>query len=200
MSFYGTHCEKDTQNYYFVIIWELNGSDIESQLEIYHKKDSKRFHMKTFTVKESDLNKINLWFDNFCYQFKSSEPFRSKVLAIPDFSNHTEIKWVSQANSKINKDISRLVHKFNSKRGAKFKDFAQLKSGKDKFSSIYLPELIKMVDTEVFNKIDKVFFDVKHKAVALRWLLRGLPLACAIRKVKTDIEIAENAAGGKKKP
>ena len=76
---------------------------------------------------------------------------------------------------------------------AKFKDFASLRSGRDRFSSIHLSELAEMVDTPTMDGLAEL--DDEQKARALRWVLRGLDVDMAVHKVKVDAEIAQNAKG-----
>jgi hypothetical protein len=47
--------------------------------------------------------------------------------------------------------------------------------------------------------VDGVFEKDAQKAACLRWVLRGLPLDKAIRKVETDAEIAANAIDAQRK-
>jgi hypothetical protein len=81
----------------------------------------------------------------------------------------------------------------------RFRDFQRLKSGRDTFSRVKLDELVGMVPLEDLREIETEFeFDefghyARHRASCLRWLLRGLTVDRAIRKVKTDLEIMDNA-------
>jgi hypothetical protein len=90
--------------------------------------------------------------------------------------------------------IAKLVNKGHR---AKFKDYAQLRSGRDQFSSMKMDDLIANLDDDN-SDVDAVMDGLdneKMQASALRWILRGLPVQMAIRKVKTDAELAENARG-----
>lgn len=75
----------------------------------------------------------------------------------------------------------------------RFRDFANLKvGGRDRFTSLRLAELRLLVtDSHILDAA----LDHDESAVAscLRWMLRGLPIDKAIRKVRTDLEIAEQA-------
>lgn len=76
----------------------------------------------------------------------------------------------------------------------RFRDFMSLKSGYDKFSRLKHNALISLVDNEVVEKVtEECQGDIATIDKTIRWILRGLPLDKAIRKVKTDLEVAENA-------
>jgi hypothetical protein len=74
-----------------------------------------------------------------------------------------------------------------------FRDFASLKvGGRDEFTKLRLSQLRQLVaESEIIDAA----LDHDESAVAsgLRWMLRGLPIEKAIRKVRTDLEIAEQA-------
>lgn len=77
-----------------------------------------------------------------------------------------------------------------------FRDFANLKvGGRDQFTPLRLEQLRQQVSD---SRIVEAALDHDKSAVAscLRWILRGLPLEKAIRKVRTDLEIAEQARLG----
>lgn len=78
-----------------------------------------------------------------------------------------------------------------------FGDLARLKCGRDEFSKLRLPKLETMVNQEVLKQVTTVFTESKHVATCLRWVLRGLCLGNAISKVRTDLEIGENARQAK---
>ena len=75
----------------------------------------------------------------------------------------------------------------------RFRHFASLKvGGRDRFTPLRLAELRRLVTD---SQIVDAALDHDESAVAscLRWVLRGLPIDKAIRKVRTDLEIAEQA-------
>jgi len=75
-----------------------------------------------------------------------------------------------------------------------FKEFLQLKSGRDQFSKMTLADLKTAVPHSDCDSVSREFAgDPKAEATCLRWVLRGLPAEKAIRKVKTDAEIAARA-------
>ena len=68
-----------------------------------------------------------------------------------------------------------------------FQNLADLKSGHDEFSRLKLAALRwRVMATEIENDLD----DDSEKATAYRWLLRGLPPALAVEKVKVGKELA----------
>src|SRR5689334_17972863 len=76
---------------------------------------------------------------------------------------------------------------------ARFKDFARLRSGYDQWSDLGLVELRRRAGDDVAEAVSTALPNVSDQAKALRWHLRGLPGAMAVRKVKTDAEVSENA-------
>lgn len=93
----------------------------------------------------------------------------------------------------------------------KFKQFAQLKAGRDQFSFKKLPALCELLTNKEVDKIkeewlgrDDCLPDDKHLVVLYRWYLRGKPLITekglsievianfACHKVRVDMEISNN--------
>jgi hypothetical protein len=74
----------------------------------------------------------------------------------------------------------------------KFHDFKNLKSGRDEFSRLKLPQLREPFSVADREQVEEAFDD-KLAAQCYRWMLRGLPLNKAIRKVRTDLEVSMNA-------
>jgi hypothetical protein len=83
---------------------------------------------------------------------------------------------------------------------AKFKDLIALKSGRDRFSRMKLPELKAAVGEHVVEQACEGLGiagddpDDDELAKVLRWIMRGLPVYLALRKVEADQVISENAA------
>lgn len=77
----------------------------------------------------------------------------------------------------------------------RFRDFARLKSGRDKFSAMRLPELLALVvpSAETLAALTAQFPEETDQAKVLRWMARGLSADKAMRKVATDLEITANA-------
>ena len=77
----------------------------------------------------------------------------------------------------------------------RFKDFTALKVGRsDEFSAIRGKKLEARISLDLLAEIQKALpHDFKSQHSAIRWVLRGLELYRAIRKVKTDGEVSANA-------
>ena len=86
----------------------------------------------------------------------------------------------------VDKGVKRIVDKGKK---AKFKDYALLRTRRDEFSRMKFDELYRRVDSYTIQAIKNKKFDDKQYATVLRWVLRGLPVHMAIRKVNTDLEI-----------
>jgi ribonuclease HI len=81
---------------------------------------------------------------------------------------------------------------------ARFRDYAQLRSGFDRWSDIGLPELRRRAPPDAAEAVRAAIVGEVHEAAALRWVLRGLPALMAVKKIETDIEVNRNArAAGK---
>jgi hypothetical protein len=81
-----------------------------------------------------------------------------------------------------------------------FGDFAKLKSGRDSYSGMKMPQLKDAVSVMDQRSIAEAFpQNDSAQASCLRWMLRGLDCQKAIRKVRTDLEISERATARWKK-
>jgi hypothetical protein len=81
----------------------------------------------------------------------------------------------------------------------RFRDFRNLKvpGGRDEYSVLRHEALRGRVGSGEAKEVDMTFSDPRDQTVCYRWILRGLDLPKAIRKVKTDLEIASNAIGSR---
>ncbi len=80
----------------------------------------------------------------------------------------------------------------------RFRDFAALKvpGGRDQWSMLRIGKLSEAIDDyEVIDSLTEIFPDSRPRASCYRWILRGLEVDRAVRKVKTDLEIGQNAKG-----
>ena len=79
---------------------------------------------------------------------------------------------------------------------AQFRDYKNLKSGRDRFSQKNLASLKKLIPENVQAEIAENWDgnDI-YLAKVYRWYLRGLPATMAIIKVRTDAEIEKNVTG-----
>jgi hypothetical protein len=72
------------------------------------------------------------------------------------------------------------------------RELAAMKSGRDQFSRLRKPGLIEAVGDDAWTHIASKFEKEKYQLSAARWLLRGLPIEKAIRKVEVDREIGHD--------
>jgi ribonuclease HI len=99
---------------------------------------------------------------------------------------------VCQPVEKLKVPIQRLNERGE---GAKFKEWLLLKSGSDEFSSLRGQILENRVPVRVREAIAAALTSEEHSELyekALRWWLRGLKVACAVRKVRVDAEVSAN--------
>ena len=108
------------------------------------------------------------------------------------------VKWDDPVNPATRKAIGRLNHVSMEK--LRFKDFMKLKvGGQDAFSRKKEGELDGMIDRRDRELVNKEFPDeIEMRTVVKRWVARGLQVAKAIRKVKIDTEIRDNATMGRR--
>jgi len=77
----------------------------------------------------------------------------------------------------------------------RFRDFAKLRvGGRDSYSRQPLTQLRQSINGEDWSVVSEKLRADRDRASCLRWMLRGLPLDKAIRKVRTDMEISGRAA------
>lgn len=81
---------------------------------------------------------------------------------------------------------------------AGFKDWLNLKSGRDKFSSLKGEDLLLCIPLEVKSAIQNALQpnedgNEKFIATVYRWYLRGLPPGLALRKCRVDSEVSANS-------
>lgn len=81
----------------------------------------------------------------------------------------------------------------------RFRDFARLRSGRDRFSLMRISELQDLVGlpAETQGTVASKFPAQADQAKVLRWMARGLSLDKAMWKVTTDLEIAQNVIDGR---
>lgn len=84
------------------------------------------------------------------------------------------------------------LKKFLNIKKPKFKDFAELRSWRDGYSNMTLEMLINQAGELCMKEVKKDLDTDTEIASSLRWVLRGLPIDYAIRKVKIDMEIRTN--------
>lgn len=108
-----------------------------------------------------------------------------------DFKDVIQYTHESGVNKKCYQAIQRFYKIKPSNR--KFRDYANLKTfGIDKFSRLKKEALYERSLKVHIDEVEKAFEDEKDIASTLKWILRGLECEDAIRKTKTDLEIASN--------
>ena len=84
---------------------------------------------------------------------------------------------------------------------ASFKEWLNLKSGRDEFSLLKGEALAAKVPDEVIRAITEALRPDENEefiAKVYRWYLRGLPPALALRKCRVDAEVAANVKSQQK--
>lgn len=144
-----------------------------------------------------------------CWENSNSstgEMFVRKFLADADFREKYRCDGIciddvqDKKEEIVNRKCAERIVQLNVKdpKNLRFKDFASLKTfGRDKVSGMKYEELENTVTKEQLELI-KSSVDDQYVLPVLRWHKRGLFLDLAIRKVKTDVEIAQNAMPYKK--
>ncbi len=90
--------------------------------------------------------------------------------------------------------VAAAIAQLNANPSPSFKDFAALRTGgSDAFSKLTLEAIERHVGPAVVAQIRQALNDPKAQASALRWVLRGLGVQRAIRKVEVDAEIASRS-------
>lgn len=75
-----------------------------------------------------------------------------------------------------------------------FRDFMALRvGGRDQFSQLGYAALKRRMASEATAETEAALEVHADRAKVYRWILWGLPVDYAIRKVKTDLEVAANA-------
>ena len=133
------------------------------------------------------------WFRRLCDAVAANPEFRDSLVALEEVDDRFTIP---SAPSRDGGAVARLARMGGK---AKFRDFAALRSGRDRFSAMKLPDLETAAGdaavAETRRKMGSVPQADRDGEVAkvLRWVLRGLPVAMAVRKVEVDREVSVNA-------
>jgi len=139
------------------------------------------------------------WFRRLCDAIAADAKFRASLADVEIVDDSFAIP---SAPNRDGGAAARLARKGGK---AKFKDYAALRSGRDRFSGMKLPELEASVGDQARSDVrSKMAFVPEGErdteiAKALRWLLRGLPIDMAVRKVAVDREISSSAGKSTKR-
>ena len=99
-----------------------------------------------------------------------------------------------QRQAELPAEVRAAIDRLNRHPAPGFKDLAGLRSGGiDAFSKLVLAALQERVGATAADQVAQALDDPKAQAAALRWVLRGLGVQRAIRKVQVDAEIAASA-------
>lgn len=130
-------------------------------------------------------------YDRFVKKFLRDQEYRQQYL----LSGFTPWKGTIDENREdVHEDCRKQIERINQKKNLKFKDFKNLKTcGLDKYSRLSLEKLEKELGQEQIAAIKSEFAENREILAAMRWCARGLKVQHAIRKVKTDREIENNA-------
>lgn len=74
-----------------------------------------------------------------------------------------------------------------------FGTLIKMKSGRDEFSKMRLPELQSRVKADAWERVVKEFASEQYQAVCLRWHLRGLDIETAIKKTQITKQMADKS-------
>lgn len=173
----------------------------DSQLVIYQM-------LGTYACRDFKLQPLNAQAENLSKSFKecsfnwipresNGKADSAATKAIKSVIPESQIEM--PANLPVNPPIEGLKKKINHLNqagdGAKFKEWMQLKSGRDKFSSLRGDKLMEAVPEEVREAIAQSLTEEEKEELcskALRWWLRGLRAEYAIKKARIDAEISRN--------
>lgn len=142
-------------------------------------------YMKQFGAKVNDGI-----IHNFINHFMEFENDRHNYLL--DGINITE-KY--QNKDIVNKKCRDMINRLQKKKMSqlRFKDFMNLKTfGRDSVSSMKESDLIALINPNDIKIIQDENLPKEFQLMAYRWIVRGLQVNYAIRKVKTDMEVREN--------
>lgn len=173
---------KDREDIYCALIIRVHKS-----LEKCKKGEYLGYYHKVWS-KEVSVNTINSFIKNIL----EKPEFRKDYLY--DGNGFEGIISYTNENG-VNKKCQQAISKFYSIKASKrrFKDYIALKTyGIDKFSRMKLDKLEELLKVKDVELAKSAFDDEKLVLSVLRWCCRGLLIDDAIRKVKTDLEVANN--------
>jgi hypothetical protein len=130
----------------------------------------------------------------FVAKFLRDPEYRRQFQQQGEWNGTIEFKAPSghQVNPICQKGIRRINNKHQNQ--LRFKHFMNLKTGgRDAFSRMKRSQLEALIPSSVLKMILQEEMDESMTLSCLRWIARGLKAQLAIRKVKTDREVQENA-------
>jgi hypothetical protein len=164
--------------YCFVSVF-LEGKSIEYSFSIPNEGYSESWYEK--------FENAFLYNKDFREQFKSeSENDSIDFEVIPKIPAPTELQKKDKSI-----ELQRKINKIN-KKGGKFKDFMNLKSGRDGYSSLKKNKIVDILENDILNNKEITNLEEKEQLKVYRWVLRGLNIENSIKKVKIDLEVGNN--------
>ncbi len=133
------------------------------------------------------------WLARLCDALTSNEAFLSTFIALSEIDEAFVIPAAPSRNLDAVAKLARMGQ------AAKFKDFAKVKSGRDRFSSMNLSLLEEALGADKTTAVHQKLSNLPEAerpieaAKVMRWVMRGLPVGMAARKVAVDREVSANA-------
>ncbi|MHA2296938.1 MAG: hypothetical protein ACXAEU_03085 [Candidatus Hodarchaeales archaeon] len=136
-------------------------------------------------------------YHNFVRKFLKDPVYRQQYLVSGQWAG--SLTFHAQSGQEINPTCYKAIKRLNRKKGKiKFKELMQLRTGgRDSYSGKSLAQLKGLVKPESYKRVMEEKLDGEMSKSCLRWIARGLKVELAIRKVKVDKEVQENAERGR---
>ena len=183
---YAFECAKCGDPYFLALslrVFETGVNGKERELGYYFREFDK----------EPNVAHVTRFIDKFLANkeyrrqyFESGKEWEGVILPNPGDKSAVNPRCAKAIKSLNERNVSKL----------RFKDFAALKTfGIDGFSRMKKETLAEHIGVDAVETVNAELDDDKLRLAAYRWVARVLKLQHAIRKVKTDAEIANNAKG-----
>ena len=183
----------------------IDGHSVKIDADVWLSDPGAGVSIYVTVSKDGQKKQYSLIHDYESFSEKKIQKLADAINYVPEFREQLEtatdwksLKFPKIPEKYVEKKIDSATAKFKRIKKPKFKDFLQLKSGRDKFSSMKFSALSEQVEPTVLTEIRNDFEDETNAAKALRWHLRGLSVKDAIHKINVDLEVAINKIKGKK--
>lgn len=183
---------REDEDTYFYAMKDCAELYLALRIKVYENNDGVKGNYLCSYYREWDTKISQNHINAFIKKFLENPKYREDFLV--DGNNFMDIISTTD-DTGINKKCSEAIKRFYKikAKNRKFKDYANLKTyGMDKFSRFKLDKLTDLIDDKIVDYVKTVFSEEKDISSTLKWYLRGLQIDDAIRKVKTDLEIANN--------
>lgn len=130
----------------------------------------------------------NAAIQNFINRFMVDTEFRKSY-----FKEGKEIGEVNASYASVHPDCKLQIQYLNENEGRlSYRDFSELRTyGKDAISAISAAEVKKMIPERILTFLQEHVKEEDDRVKAMRWMLRGLSVKNALRKIEVDRQIAE---------